>query len=159
MNATSDDAINDAVDRRNAVPPDAAGGAVRFGVLGPLLVVDAMGAAWPVPAAKQRIVLATLLLAAGRAVAAADLAEALWDASPPPNTPAVMRTYVARLRRALGPAGARLSGRPAGWAVELRDPEEFDLTEVDYRWRTARAAIAAQNWQQVSSLLAGALGL
>jgi DNA-binding SARP family transcriptional activator/tetratricopeptide (TPR) repeat protein len=140
------------------VPPGAAGGAVRFGVLGPLLVVDGAGAARAVPAAKQRIVLATLLLATGRTVSAAELAETLWDASPPPNTPAVMRTYVTRLRRAVGPAGVRIIGRAGGWAVELRSPEEFDLTEVDDLWRTARAAVAAGNWQQVSSLLAGALG-
>jgi Transcriptional regulatory protein, C terminal len=97
-------------------PSDAAAGSARFGVLGPLLVVDGAGAAWAVPAAKQRIVLATLLLATGRTVSAADLAEALWDVSPLPNAPAAMRTYVTRLRRAMGPASARIIGRPAGWA-------------------------------------------
>ena len=105
-------------------------GAVRFGLLGPLQVVDGAGAARAVPAGKQRVVLATLLLSTGRVVSAAGLAEALWDASPPPNAPAVMRTYVMRLRRALGPAGARIVGRPPGWAVELQGPEELDQAEV-----------------------------
>jgi DNA-binding SARP family transcriptional activator/tetratricopeptide (TPR) repeat protein len=142
-------------------PAVAAGaeGAVRFGVLGPLLVVDDTGAATAIPAAKQRIVLATLLLATGSTVSAAELAEALWDASPPPNAPAVMRTYVARLRRALGPAGVRISSQPAGWAVELRSPEEFDLTEVDCLWRAAGGAMAAGDWLRVSLLLARALSL
>jgi DNA-binding SARP family transcriptional activator/tetratricopeptide (TPR) repeat protein len=132
---------------------------MRFGVLGPLLVVDDAGAARAVPAAKQRIVLATLLLATGSTVSAASLAEALWDTSPSANAPVVMRTYVTRLRRALGPAGVRIVGQPAGWAVELHSPEEFDLTEVESLWRTARDAAAADKWRQVSSLLARALSL
>jgi DNA-binding SARP family transcriptional activator/tetratricopeptide (TPR) repeat protein len=133
--------------------------AVRFGLLGPLHVVDGAGAARAVPAGKQRIVLAAMLLSTGRMVSAADLAEALWDASPVPNAPAVMRTYVMRLRRALGPVGARIVGRPSGWAVELHGPEELDLAEVDCLWRAARAAGEAGQWRQVSLLLARALSL
>jgi DNA-binding SARP family transcriptional activator/TolA-binding protein len=131
---------------------------VRFGVLGPLLVVDG-GGARAVSAAKQRIVLATLLLAAGGTVSAAALAEALWDESPPPNAATAMRTYVMRLRRALGSAGARITGDPSGWAVELVSPDELDLAEVDGLWRAARAAAGAQDWWRASSLLARALGL
>ena len=133
--------------------------AVRFGLLGPLHVVDGAGAARAVPAAKQRIVLAALLLGDGRMVSAAGLAEALWDASAPPNAPSVLRTYVMRLRRALGPAGVRIAGRPPGWALELHGPEEFDLAEVDGLWRASRAAAGAGEWRQVSSLLARALSL
>src|SRR5580704_6344086 len=131
--------------------------AVRFGLLGPLHVVDGAGAARAVPAAKQRIVLAALLLGHGRMVSAAGLAEALWDASAPPNAPSVLRTYVMRLRRALGPAGGRIAGRPAGWALELHGPEEVDLAEVDALWRASRAAAGAGEWRQVSSLLTRAL--
>jgi DNA-binding SARP family transcriptional activator/tetratricopeptide (TPR) repeat protein len=135
------------------------GVAVRFGLLGPLQVVDGAGAGRVVSAAKQRIVLATLLLASGETVSAASLAEALWDGSPPPNAPAVIRTYVARLRRVLGPAGGRIVGRPPGWAVGLRGPEELDLAEVDRLWRTAQEAAAGEEWRQASSLLARALRL
>jgi DNA-binding SARP family transcriptional activator/tetratricopeptide (TPR) repeat protein len=131
----------------------------RFGLLGPVQVVDGTGSAWSVPAAKQRIVLAALLLGTGRVVSAASLAEALWDASPPPNAPAVLRTYVMRLRRALGPVGARVIGRSPGWAVELHTPEEFDVAEVDGLWRAARAAAGAEEWRQASLLLSRALGL
>lgn len=95
-----------------AAEPEAA---VRFGLLGPLQVVDGAGTVRAVPAAKQRIVLAALLLSSGSAVSAAGLAEALWDTCPPPNASAVMRTYVSRLRGALGPVGARIVGRPSGW--------------------------------------------
>jgi DNA-binding SARP family transcriptional activator/tetratricopeptide (TPR) repeat protein len=133
--------------------------AVRFAVLGPLQVVDGLGTVRPVSAAKQRIVLAALLMSGGKMVSAGELAEALWDACPSPNAPTVVRTYVARLRRALGPAGARIVGQPSGWAVELRSPEEFDLAEVDWLWRTARVEAEAGQWQRVSSLLGRALSL
>src|SRR5579859_6606947 len=105
-------------------------GTARFGVLGPLQVVDAGGTTWPVLAAKQRIVLAALLLGGGATVSAASLSEALWDESPPPNAAAVLRTYVARLRRALGPLSARVVRRPPGWSLVLHEAAELDLTEV-----------------------------
>ena len=141
--------------------PVAAGpeAAVRFGLLGPLQVVDGAGTVRVVPAAKQRIVLAALLLSSGRTVSAAGLAEALWDTCPPPNASAVMRTYVSRLRRALGPVGARIVGRPSGWAVVFHGPEEFDLAEVDGLWGIAQGAAGGGEWGQVSSLLARALSL
>jgi DNA-binding SARP family transcriptional activator/tetratricopeptide (TPR) repeat protein len=134
-------------------------GSVRFGLLGPLQVVDGSGAAQVVPAAKQRIVLAALLLAGGSTVSAPSLAEALWDASPPPNAPSVMRTYVIRLRRALGPVGARVIGGPPGWAVDLRAAGEFDLAEVELLWRTSQEAAEAEQWRQASLLLGQALSL
>lgn len=135
------------------------GSGVRFGVLGPLQVVDGSGEVKTVTAAKQRIALAALLLSGGRVVSAAGLAEALWDTCPPPNASAVMRTYVMRLRRALGAAGARITGQPSGWAVDLRYPEELDLTEVDHLRRAARAAAEVGEWSQVSSLMARGLSL
>lgn len=143
-------------------PADLAGaireGEVRFGILGPLQVV-AGAEVRAVPAAKQRIMLAALLLGAGRTVSAASLAEALWDASPPPNAAAVMRTYAMRLRRALGPAGGRVVGQPSGLAIELRGPGELDLIEVDCLTRAAWEAAEAQEWRRVSSLLTKALWL
>jgi DNA-binding SARP family transcriptional activator/tetratricopeptide (TPR) repeat protein len=132
--------------------------AVRFGLLGPLHVVDATGQALPVPAAKQRIVLAALLLGAGGTVSAERMSEALWDVSTPPNAPAVMRNYVMRLRRALGPASTRVVSRPPGWAIALHDGDELDLAIVDRLWRAARAAVAREDWGQASALLTEALG-
>lgn len=132
---------------------------VRFGVLGPLQVVDDTGTARTVSAAKQRITLAALLLGAGSIVSAARLTDALWDGSPPPNAPTVLRTYITRLRRALGPVGTRIVGRPSGWGVEFRCPDELDLTEVDCLWHAAQARAEAGEWQQVSSLLTRGLSL
>jgi DNA-binding SARP family transcriptional activator len=147
-------AVLDVVDPVGA----ASEGVVRFGVLGPLQVVTGTEAR-AVSAAKQRIVLAALLLAAGRTVSAESLAEALWDASPPRNAAAVMRNYVMRLRRALGPVGGRIVGQPSGLAIELRCLGELDLIEVDYLARAAWAAAEAGEWRRVSSLLTRALRL
>lgn len=145
-----------------ASPPPAAhltlGGVVRFGILGPLQVQNGAEAT-AVPAAKQRIVLAALLLDAGRTVSADSLAEALWDTSPPPNAAAVLRNYVMRLRRALGPAGSRIIGQPSGLAIDLRCPGELDLIEVDCLARAAWAAAEAEEWRRASSLLTKALRL
>jgi DNA-binding SARP family transcriptional activator len=133
-------------------------GAVRFGILGPLQVLDGTEAR-AVPAAKQRILLAALLLGAGRTISAASLAEALWDASPPRNAATVMRNYVMRLRRVLGPAGGRIAGQPSGLAIEIHSPGELDLVEVDSLASAAWAAAEAEDWRQVSSLLTRALRL
>lgn len=130
---------------------------VHFSILGPLRVLDSTGTAWPVRAAKQRIVLAALLLSAGSAISADELAEALWDMSAPPNAPTVIRNYVMRLRRALGPAGARVIRRPAGWTIALSGPRELDLAEVENRWQEARAAGESQDWSRASALLTEAL--
>ncbi|GAA2340126.1 BTAD domain-containing putative transcriptional regulator [Dactylosporangium salmoneum] len=84
---------------------------MRFGVLGPLLVVrDGEPVALGAP--KQRALLALLLLRPHRPVTTDWLADALWDGAPPPGAPVTLRTYVAGLRRALEPGrGPRSPGR------------------------------------------------
>jgi DNA-binding SARP family transcriptional activator len=132
-------------------------GSARFCLLGPLEVVDAAGTAWPVRAGKQRVVLATLLLGGGTTISAESMSEALWDASPPPNASALMRTYVMRLRRTLGPVGARVVSQPPGWTIVLHGPEEFDLAEVEHLRSAARSAGEAGDLKQVAALLTKAL--
>ena len=132
---------------------------MRFSLLGALQVVDDTGASRVIASPKLRVLLAALLLGNGSTVSASGLAEALWDECPPPNAAACLRTYITRLRRTLGPAGARIAGRAPGWAVELHGPGEFDLAEVEWLWQTARAAGEAGEWRRMSSLLATALSL
>jgi DNA-binding SARP family transcriptional activator len=135
------------------------GGRVAFGVLGPLRVTGSDGVPIGVPAAKQRIILAALLLSANMTVSAGQLADALWEASPPPTAAASIRTYVSRLRRTLGPAGRRLVSRPAGYAIEIREPSELDLTEVARLRGQSQEAAAAGNWSRAASLCRQALSL
>src|SRR6266700_7345071 len=100
--------------------------AMWFGILGPLLVRDGNAAA-SVPAARQRVLLAALLVRAGQVVAADALAETVWDGAPPAGAAATLRSHVMRLRRVLGPAaGARVATRYRGYLVEASE-QEVDL--------------------------------
>ena len=131
--------------------------AARFGLLGPLLAEDGEGQVLAVPAAKQRIVLAALLLSANATVSIGKLAGALWGASPPPNATPVVRTYVMRLRRALGDTGSRIVSQPAGYLLRVQDPAEFDVAEVELLLQAGREATEAGQWSQASESLSMAL--
>jgi DNA-binding SARP family transcriptional activator len=132
---------------------------VAFGLLGPLLIVDVYGTAIRIPQAKQRVILAALLLRANATVSGDQLADALWEDNPPPNALAVIRTYVARLRRTLGHVGTRLVSRPTGYAIEIRGPAEFDLDELERFSAESRQAAEAGQWERVALLSRQALGL
>jgi DNA-binding SARP family transcriptional activator len=128
-------------------------------LLGPLLVEDPAGHVIAVRAAKQRIVLATLLLSPNAVVSLEKLTDALWDDQSPQNASAVVRTYVMRLRQALGAASARIVSRPAGYLLLLEDPAELDLAQVDHLQQAARAAAQDGRWQHASTTLRRALGM
>jgi DNA-binding SARP family transcriptional activator len=132
---------------------------MRFGLLGPVQVLGASGQVTAVPAAKQRIVLAALLLNANQVVTVSQLGDALWGAARPPNDAAVVRTYVTRLRRVLGESGGRITGRPPGYLLEIRSPAEFDLAEVMSLRSAALGAAEAGRWDEVTEVLRTALGM
>ncbi len=95
------------------------------GVLGPLLVRSG-GELVPVPAPKQRVILAALALRAGQVASYDELAEIVWDGVPPSGARVAIRNYVKRLRQILGPvAGRRIVTRDPGYALEA-DPDEVD---------------------------------
>jgi DNA-binding SARP family transcriptional activator len=85
---------------------------VDFGLLGPLTVSDGARPV-TVSAPRQRVLLATLLLSAGRVVSVDTLAEVLWDGEPPAGARGAMHSAIQRLRSALGQAGAGLIGTRA----------------------------------------------
>lgn len=138
-----------------AVPVEPA----AFGLLGPLLVTDVHGAAIRIPQTKQRIIMAALLLRANATVSGGQLAEALWQDKPPPNALAVIRTYVARLRQTLGQVATRLVSRPTGYAIEVREPGEFDLDVLERFHAESRLAAEEGQWERVASSSHQALNL
>src|ERR1700758_3279714 len=119
-----------------------------FGVLGPVLVRDG-DSVIEVPAGRQRVLLAALLLRAGAVVSAGALAEAVWDGAPPPGAETTLRSHVMRLRRVLGPAaGARVVTRYPGYLIEAGE-EEVDLLRFRRLCREGGAAARAGEWARV----------
>jgi DNA-binding SARP family transcriptional activator len=130
---------------------------LEFRILGPLEVHD--GAAQvPVPGAKERALLADLLVHAGRVVAADRLIDDLWGERPPGNPGNALQGRMSQLRRALGPAGAALlATRPPGYSVEV-DPDRVDASRFERQVAEAGRA-AATSPEHALRLLDEALGL
>src|SRR5215831_2184048 len=132
--------------------------AVDFGLLGPLSVRDG-ARQMVVSAPRQRVLLATLLLSAGRVVSADALAEVLWGGRPPAGARAALHSGVQRLRAKLGPAGGSLIvTRPPGYVLQLGEGE-FDVRQFGVLAARGRAAAGAGSWAQAAGLLREALGL
>jgi DNA-binding SARP family transcriptional activator/Tfp pilus assembly protein PilF len=129
-----------------------------FGILGPLVVRDG-DAVVEVPAGRQRVLLAALLVHAGKAVPADALTEMMWDGAPPTGAAGTLRSHVSRLRRVLGPeAGARVLTRYPGYLVQAAK-DEVDLLQFTGLCGEGGAAVRAGAWEQASELLGAALGL
>jgi DNA-binding SARP family transcriptional activator/tetratricopeptide (TPR) repeat protein len=129
-----------------------------FCLLGPLIVRSG-GAVVPVRQAKQRVLLAALLLDANRVVRVDALAEALWGDATPPSAPNTVRNYVKRLRDALGAAGrARISSQPRGYSMQV-SPGELDLRRFEVLLEAAREAVRNGSWTNAADQASAALGL
>ncbi len=129
-----------------------------FRLLGPLAVQDGSRLV-PVSAPRQRVLLAALLLGAGRVVSVDALAETLWEGQPPTGARGALHSAVQRLRATLGPGGARLiETRPPGYLIRIEDGE-FDVREFGVLAARGHAAAAAGHWAQAADLFRRALGL
>ncbi len=93
-------------------------GDVEFGVLGPLEVRVA-GQLVAVPGARQRALLAALLLRRGTVVPFDRLVDEVFGEEPPEEARNALQTYAARLRHALGPAAAVVVTRAPGYVLEV----------------------------------------
>jgi predicted ATPase/DNA-binding SARP family transcriptional activator len=130
---------------------------MEFGILGPLRAVGPDG---PIElmAAKQRALLATLLLARhGEAVSATYLIDVLWGDDPPATAAKALQVHVSQLRRALGPDQPIVT-RAAGYAADL-GPEALDLDRFESLVERAHEERAAARLAETSRLLREALGL
>jgi len=76
--------------------------------------------------AKQQNVLVSLLMDTGHVVPTQVLMDRVWGHQPPDTALNVLYGYIARLRKALAPAGVRLERQSGGYFVDV-DPEVVDV--------------------------------
>jgi DNA-binding SARP family transcriptional activator/5'-deoxynucleotidase YfbR-like HD superfamily hydrolase len=129
---------------------------MAFSLLGPLSVrVD--GAPVRVPMGKQRVLLAALLLHAGRTVTADQLAELLWARDLPPSAAVTMQNYVKRLRQTFGNGRHRIVTQPGGYLIRVH-PGELDINAMEGALADAHDAARARAWPDAARHADAALG-
>lgn len=134
---------------------------IEFRILGPL-EAHRMGEPLDLGGAKQRALLAALLLSANRVVAVEHLIDDLWGDAPPETAANTLQVYVSHLRKILQPgleAGERvLETRPPGY-VALVAEGQLDLDRFEALLVEGREAMLAGELELASERLRSALGL
>jgi DNA-binding SARP family transcriptional activator len=130
---------------------------VTFGVLGPLQV-HADGVDLPVGGPKPRLVLAMLLLNAGRVVSAERLIDGLWAEEPPAGASNTLQAHVSHVRRALEGTDAVLLTRPPGYLLQIA-PGALDLHRFDAMTQQGRESLAHGDCAAAAEWLREALAL
>ncbi|MFD0741511.1 BTAD domain-containing putative transcriptional regulator [Phytohabitans flavus] len=112
---------------------------MRFGILGPLRVGGTEDGT--VTAGRDRVVLAMLLLNAGRVVSVDRLMAAMWDGAPPNTARGQLQTCVSRLRRSLAVTVGDevIVTDPAGYSARIA-PDDLDAAVFSTLTAQARAA-------------------
>jgi len=127
---------------------------MKFRILGPLEVTRG-DQALALGGAKQRALLAILLIEANHVVALERLAELLWRDDAPATSDHIIEVYVSQLRRALEPGGAPyqvLLRKPSGYMLEV-SPGELDATEFQQQVEAAKSAPPEQAEAMLSAAL------
>jgi DNA-binding SARP family transcriptional activator len=126
-------------------------------ILGPVQTWN--GHDWlPVPAGKQRELVAILLLHPGRVLERDWLIETLWDRSPPRSALRLLPHYVWRLRGLLASQADRLCTVPTGYVLSAA-PEDLDYARFAELHNRGRAALRHREPEGATSALTEALGL
>src|SRR4051795_3589262 len=123
---------------------------VEFRVLGPLEVVE-HGSSAALGGAKQRALLAVLLLRANDVVSTERLIDELWGESPPATVAKSVQVYVSRLRKQLG--DGRLLTRTPGYVLRV-DASELDVACFERLLVEAISDDPATTVQKLSEALA-----
>jgi DNA-binding SARP family transcriptional activator len=108
---------------------------VEFSILGPLKVFDGGRDLTP-GRAKQRALLAMLLLHRNQVVGSDRLVQALWGEAPPASAPTALHGHVSALRKLLG--AERIATHAPGYRLRV-DPGELDLARFESLVAAARS--------------------
>lgn len=115
-------------------------GTARFGVLGPLQVIDAHGRCLQLRGERQRLLLAMLLFRANRPVPIQRLVAAIWPDEPPKSWASNLHTYISRLRERIG--AVRLDRDGAGYRLRV-GVDDLDLLSFRAARDRGRHAVQA----------------
>ncbi|HYT81313.1 MAG TPA: BTAD domain-containing putative transcriptional regulator [Actinomycetota bacterium] len=128
-------------------------------MLGPLEVLDDGGVV-PLGGAKQRAVLAILLLHRNEVVSRERLIDGLWGDSPPASAAHTLETYMSRLRKALHRDGdrSRLLARSPGYRLQV-DDGQLDLQRLEALMERGRQALVSGDPQTASDAFREGLAL
>jgi DNA-binding SARP family transcriptional activator/tetratricopeptide (TPR) repeat protein len=134
---------------------------VEFRVLGPI-EFWATGKSQDFRSAKERYLLAVLLLAGGRPVPVDALIDRVWGETPPPEVRQSLQADIYRLRRMLKASGAsenaRVTATPGAYALEV-DPEYVDVSRSRSLREQAASIRRSGNVREAAKLLREALSL
>ena len=117
---------------------------MRFSILGPLQIRAGNNTNVTVAAARERILLAMLLLHENQLVPVRLLISALWDVDPPSTARAQVHSCVSRLRRLLRQVGVDedlIVTEPAGYRIKV-PPGDLDAALFATRLEQGRLAVA-----------------
>jgi DNA-binding SARP family transcriptional activator len=135
---------------------------MEFRILGPLEVEEA-GRLLPLGGAKQRALLAILLLHANEVVPRDRLIDELWGGAPPDTATTALQVHVSQLRKLLDPAATRgdeelLVTRTPGYVLRV-EPAQLDLRRFEALVAEGKAALAKGDAESARERLAEGLAL
>ena len=128
---------------------------MEFRILGRLEALE-HGQRLALGGAKQRAVLAILLIHRREAVSIDRLVDELWAERPPPTAAQTIRVYVSRLRKALGDRVVETHG--SGYLLVV-DPDQIDADRFEALVADGRGALELGDATAAVELFGGALKL
>jgi DNA-binding SARP family transcriptional activator/streptogramin lyase len=126
-----------------------------FRILGPIEVAEG-GRPVPLGAAKQRALLAVLLLHPNEVVSSDRLIDEIWRERVPAKAVKSIQVYVSQLRSSLG--DDRLETRGPGYRLQV-GPHELDAMRFERLLEEGREALVAGDAERAAGTLRAALGL
>jgi class 3 adenylate cyclase/DNA-binding SARP family transcriptional activator len=136
---------------------------VDFRILGPLEVLDQTGRSLPLGGAKQRALLAILLINANEVVSADRLIDDIWGNDPPTTASNALQVYMSQLRKVLAVDGppavtGMIVTRAPGYVLEVA-MGDLDLSRFEDLVARGREALMTDEPAQASVLLRSALAI
>ena len=129
---------------------------LEFRILGPLEVLDD-GRPLQLGGARQRAVLAILLLHAGEVVSNDRLIDELWGDRPPADAPTALQQHVSRLRKLLEPHSVLVTRQP-GYVLDV-EPDRIDLERFRLLFEKGRRELEDGRPEDAARTLREALAL